>query len=258
MKKLFFRDQKGMTLLEVILAIAILAIVIGPFVNFFALSARQTQTARKTLESTFVAQKRMESLQMLNYLSALKMGQGERILLDGYYVETICTPYHMDTNRYFQVVALDGEGGPVLHAVPPSGDISLTDISFSSDIVIRLKIQNNGYTWSLENSGIDPVTGTLPAGDDDPVIIGVNLMQYSGQNRIRLLVDSDKPSVKVLGYVPLGSEDKLLFDGDLMLYKGYLYRVSSMLKAVVKVYEKEEDGTPVAVNENILSLRNQS
>lgn len=56
-------DNKGMTLVELLAAIAILAIVTTPFLNSFLASARNNQKARNTLRATAVAQNLMEGIE---------------------------------------------------------------------------------------------------------------------------------------------------------------------------------------------------
>ena len=57
------KDNKGMTLIELLVAIAMLGVVISPFLKTFTISARQNNKARETFRATTVAQNLMEGLE---------------------------------------------------------------------------------------------------------------------------------------------------------------------------------------------------
>ena len=57
------KDNKGMTLIELLVAIAMLGVVISPFLKTFTISARQNNKARETFRGTTVAQNLMEGLE---------------------------------------------------------------------------------------------------------------------------------------------------------------------------------------------------
>lgn len=55
-------NQKGMTLIEIIVSLAILAIIIVPFLNMFLQSTVTTQKSKVMLDATYVAQSVMEDI----------------------------------------------------------------------------------------------------------------------------------------------------------------------------------------------------
>ena len=57
------KDNRGMTLIELLVAITMLGVVISPFLKTFTMSARQNNKARETLRATTVAQNLMEGLE---------------------------------------------------------------------------------------------------------------------------------------------------------------------------------------------------
>lgn len=63
MKDNMRKDNKGMTLVEIMAAITILAVITFPFLNSFLASARNNQKARELLRATTVAQNLMESME---------------------------------------------------------------------------------------------------------------------------------------------------------------------------------------------------
>lgn len=73
-------DNKGMTLVELLAAIAILAVVTTPFLNSFLASARSNQKARNTLRATTVAQNLMEGI-------------------EGFSLEEICTQINHEASK---------------------------------------------------------------------------------------------------------------------------------------------------------------
>ena len=57
------KDNRGLTLVELLIAVTMLAVVISPFLNTFVASARQNNKARETLRATTVAQNLMEGVE---------------------------------------------------------------------------------------------------------------------------------------------------------------------------------------------------
>ena len=57
------KDNRGLTLVELLVAVTMLAVVISPFLNTFVASARQNNKARETMRATTVAQNLMEGLE---------------------------------------------------------------------------------------------------------------------------------------------------------------------------------------------------
>ncbi len=57
------KANEGMTLIELLVAITILAIVVSPFLNSFVTAARQNHKARETLRATTVAENLLEGLE---------------------------------------------------------------------------------------------------------------------------------------------------------------------------------------------------
>jgi len=61
-QKKFLRNLKGMTLIEIIVSLAILSIIIVPFLNMFVQSTVTTQKSGVILDATYVAQRVMEDI----------------------------------------------------------------------------------------------------------------------------------------------------------------------------------------------------
>lgn len=64
--KRYFRNQEGATLVELIAAIAILAIVVTSFLSFFIQSAQTTHSSEEITDATYLAQQEMEHLYHLS------------------------------------------------------------------------------------------------------------------------------------------------------------------------------------------------
>ncbi|WP_413526859.1 type IV pilus modification PilV family protein [Marinilactibacillus psychrotolerans] len=64
--KVTFKSQQGTTLVELIVAIGILAIVVTSFLIFFIQSSQTTQSSENITDATYLAQEEMESLYHLS------------------------------------------------------------------------------------------------------------------------------------------------------------------------------------------------
>ena len=114
--------SSGLTLIEILVTIFILALIAGSLLTAYGFSFRHNYEAESLLKASFVAQTKMEELQSMDALSAFNAGRDQRKQdASGYYVQSLCQPYFSDDYHLFSVVLKDkgGEGsGYMMYAVP--------------------------------------------------------------------------------------------------------------------------------------------
>lgn len=157
--------NRGMTLVELLAAIAILAIITGPFLNAFVTSARMNSKARHTLRATTVAQNLMEAMTAFS-------------------LEELCVQfYETPAERFLLTSAQDGykelkikenEGKPnsVTIADVTEGDTTLRKLKFvgqdSKKYYFAIQgIEEDGVKYDALIS-IDAAKYRRAPGDTDP------------------------------------------------------------------------------------------
>lgn len=251
--------NSGMTLIEILIAISIIALIAGSMLTVFSFSTRRNMESEQVLSATFIAQRKIESLQTLDYFSALMEGNGERVSFSDYYIETVCTPYIPEDCHFFNIVLQDGvssSSGCELYAIPPSGDTTFFLDKVSGDIEIVLSIVGDNYTLNMTRPKNLSLSGILP-NDEKKVIVAINTTQYRGTAPISFHIDSGSRRVEAKVYDTSENSTILSVSGiPTYCYHNYTYRDCSMLRACVQVFDNETDLKPKAMIENILQLEN--
>ncbi|GAE92633.1 hypothetical protein JCM21714_1641 [Gracilibacillus boraciitolerans JCM 21714] len=62
MEKEWFKNEKGLTLIELLASLVILSIIVAAFLTFFINSARTTNVAKEVVDATYVTQQELESM----------------------------------------------------------------------------------------------------------------------------------------------------------------------------------------------------
>ncbi len=259
-------SKDALTLIEVIISIAILALVVGPFLGMFVQITRTNKVSQKTLESTFIAQRNMESLYDLCYDQILE----KRVMKepqDGYYVDIDILPYGVlpiedgippiygqYEGCYFHLLFQQGEGSGI-NAILVSPDMAsvrtYTTLSEKINVVIAVDADSREYSWSA--AGLFSESGILPEGEY-PVIL-VNMVQFTHEIPIVLDVTGD---VYGIIYANEDNVDLISYNGNYYkIYTGANYRDYSLVKAFVHVYESIDDTNPVTTMEGLIQVKNK-
>lgn len=243
-----------MTFIEVLIAVALLALVAGVLLTAFGFSLVNVKKAEKVLSSTFVAQSKMEALQGMDVITAFEEGRGQRCLFMDKYVETIVKPYFRDDYHIFYII-LGGTAADV-YAVPPDNGAALRIPAVTGDRTISISISSSSY--SISSPGYQPLEGRLP-GDQREVLVLINGVKYSAQANVSVNISAAGRTVRAWVYDAGNNASRIAVNGsnvEIKRYSGYSYRDYSTIKAQVKVYDKEYDLQPSATFNGILQLKN--
>ncbi|MGI6188627.1 MAG: type II secretion system protein [Clostridiales bacterium] len=251
---------RGMTLIEILAALSILALIAGFLLTSYGFSFKHNKKAERMLRASFIAQTKMERLQSMDALSAYYEGRG-RLVQDspGYYVQTLCQPYIPEDCHPFSIVIKDMDDagqGYVLYAVPPGGmNVFLLEDS-TDDISLELSISSHSYSLGIPGSGQADINGTLP-DDNKKVVVVVNAVGYSGSHHITFSIISGGRRTEVKLYDTDRNSQLISVTGiSEKRYSNFVYRDYSMIRALVKVFTDETGVEPKAVLESILRLQN--
>jgi len=243
MKK--YKFNNGATFIETILAMVILAIIIVPFMSAFVFSERGTVEAGDLLDASFVAQRKLEHLQSLNFRDAIVAGNGV-FEEEGVFINVTAVPYHPANQNFFNIVASSGD----LFVTTPTG----RNVLINSNVPTTLQITGENYTVSVPGQPV-VLNGSLPASGD--VLVMFNATQYTGPTTT-LNIQPGGRAVNVHVYDTITNSSTIRVSGVTPLrFTGFTNRTFSMLRARVSVFESLTVGTsPTAVMESILELPN--
>jgi len=259
MKK--YKFNNGATFIEVILAMVILAIIIVPFMSAFVFSERGTVEAGDLLDASFVAQRKLEYLQSLNYREAIVAGNGARRSFEGAYAEVTAVPYHTANPRFFNLVVQGGTNNGNLYITTPTAGrlLSIDTLPETGTVNIGLNLTAGGYTVTVTVPGsTSSLTGTLTT--TGPALILFNAVRYTGNPNITLNVTLSGRTLDAHVYTSFDNDARILVERltypALRRFVGFTNRNFSMLRARVSIFESEDETMPTAVMESILELPN--
>lgn len=243
-----------MTLIEVLVASVLLAMVAWILLTVYGFSMINSRKAEIVLSSTFVAQSRMEKLQGMDAGTVFEEGRGDRRPFMDKYVETVAKPYFRDDCHAFFVI-LGGTFADV-YAVPPDNSDALRIPVIMGSRRISISVSENGY--SIVTAGYDAVEGSLPP-DQKEVVVLINGIKYSSTANIAISVTAAGRQVSVRVYDGGLNSSRIEVTGsnvEIMRFGGYTYRDYSIINAQVRVYEREDDLKPSANFSSILQVKN--
>jgi type II secretory pathway pseudopilin PulG len=245
--------DNGATFLEIVIALAILALIAAPFMSAFIFSERGTVEAGEVLDSTFLAQRRLEQLQSLDFRSAVDAGNRVKESFEDAYVEVSAVPYHPANTRFFNLVVQDASGRN-LYITTPTGGEARSINTLTGNVIINLNLTASGYTVTVPGS--TPLSGTMNAGG---ALIQFNATRYTGNHNITLAVTlSGGRTLEAHVYDTHSNSSRIIVSGatSVRRFTGFTNRNFSMLRARVSVFEFMADTAPKAVMESIFELAN--
>jgi len=249
-----FKFDRGATFIEVILALVILALIIGPFMSAFVFADRSTVGAGEVLDASFVAQRRLEELSALDFRSAVDAGNRIREPYSGLFAEVSAVPYHSANPIFFNIVVQDTLGRRLFVTTPTGGEVRVLE-SINGNVTITLHVTANSYTVRVP--GLPDLNGSLPTSGN--VLVMLNATQYTGSHDVTLDIrPGGRTNAHV--YTSFANNARISVTGlsgdPLRRFVGFTNRNFSMLRARVSVFESLAEALPTAVMESIFELPN--
>lgn len=256
-------NSKGLSLLEVMIAVFLLGIVAIPLLSLFAYNAALLRVSYNKTVSTYDAKSITERLYPLGYLDLFKAGTGSSPALDsasGKYYTIDISPSGpggvvSGTACYMHLIVNGGGSGAF---AGPDGKLesgSLPAVSAASLMDLRLSAPEAGTAYSLTNgSGAVIASGTKPAGTKAVLIVNC---RYDGAE-IGVTVAAGT-SAAVLVYTPASfPADHLNVHNTAFsqLYRNDTPPASMLVSAVVKTYRDPSPGSQESVYQDTMNAGN--
>ncbi|NNU75975.1 type IV pilus modification PilV family protein [Clostridium estertheticum] len=136
-------NRKGMTLIELIVSMAILAIILVPFMNMFLQSTVTNKKSETILDATYVAQSNMENIYSISKSKTFIAGRSQLIDNDGFIETGELTDndynYTKNVTGYFikvQIMRIDGKGNLVKLLVKIYDNSSMSKLESQMETII--------------------------------------------------------------------------------------------------------------------------
>lgn len=244
MKRLL--SKRGFTLLETLIAIAIIAAIALPLLSAFLQSVKTNQASKGVLSANYISQDYIEKLDTVTYEAALS-SQPSRVLVDGYYLSASIEPYGTATPLfsgscvYAHLVFYDS--GRML-AVMPDGKWRV----FSS-IPASISISTGGGMYSFK-AGSTTLTGS--AGSTNCAVI-INAMEKPSGSKCEITLSA---SCKALRYCNKSDVADITVSGTSETYCDLATGDTSLIHVNTYVYQNAAATDPVATSESYINIKN--
>ena len=244
------KNNKGFTLLEVLISVVILSVIITPILAVFTSAFKTTVISQNLLDGAYIAQNVYENLVAEDYDSLLTLpaakalfdsdGDGaddcyvqKKIYPDGVYSDltTTSSPSYLHINIIGDQAKMLGSSGTSDTANVGSqsvamGDISITNSSYSSTVTVQV-------------SGSQPMTFTKKY-DTCPLVVIVNIYNKKVNSpNITLTLYGDTSDLYIVEYARKSNHGELVCSQLLSsnIYYGVNDHRTTLVHAVVEVFD---------------------
>jgi|GEM_PF-1639685 prepilin-type N-terminal cleavage/methylation domain len=244
MKKLF--SKKAFTLVEVILAIAIIATIALPLMSVFLQSAKTQRAAQGVLSANYISQDYIERLDTTTYGDALA-SRPNRTNRNGYYLTAEITPYGTASSMFagpcaYAQLVFYSTGGML--AVMPDGKYRM----FAS-VPSSISISSGGGLYSFSGGGV-----TLSGGMGRAYCaVLINAMAKPSGSKCTVTLSAN---CKALRYCKKADKADIAISGAGETYCDMTAGDTSMIHVKTYVYETATAAEPMAAGEGYISIRN--
>ncbi len=253
LKKSALKNNKGLTLLEVLVAVFILALVAAPLINMFVTSTRFTVLAEDNTKTTYLAQAKIEELrtktygQLFNLLGTSPASNPNHAAYDGKY-------YTIETSPAGAISKAAFSGTPsYAHLFIRGGSATFTGpdgkVATGSSGSITLAVAGGGYTIS---GGVS-ASGSVPGGRPLGLIINCgtasfsSIVTLSGVSACAVYETPAQAQVSSMNVVGISTSNLFMYDSDNP-------PATALVDVKCLVYESSSSATPQCVVQDTLEV----
>ncbi len=266
--KKILASGKGMTLLEVVVAMAILAVISVPILNVYVSSTRATMVSAELADAEFIAQVQLEQLINLGYSELISEPHGptdfSNSAFNNKYDYTLeLVPWGLD---YSNIIS-GGETVSYMHVIPyqelvggitqlnvmafmPDGQV-ITAYNIYPTITLSEPTPGN-YYFSVTNALTGAITSASGVIDTSKLAAVANTTMVKSSDKITF---SFTPQAKVVFAMTALSKNYTFtgtYSGQLQEFMGTDSFLNFLVRATVKVYRAGDRLNPIAEMTDIL------
>lgn len=241
------KNKKGLTLVEVLISLFILAFIMGPILAIYVQSITLNKQSECIMDANYLNQKVTEELYTKTYEEALD-SQHTKVSSGDYFTSLKIEPYGTNEDLfgsppcYFHIVFTD-EGG--LYLCTPDGNYSIFDTAPSN-----ITIHTTANTYICDTGG-SSLSGSKRS--TAPCAVIVNMMYKPASVNLSLELHGNCTAVV---YCTNANESDVTIAGDKTIFRGLKKGDKSLIIATVDIYNDIDDTTSLAVTENVMQLQN--
>lgn len=245
------KNKKGVSLVEVVLAVAIFAVTAMSLLGVYLQAVKTDVAARKVLDANYITQDYIEHLDTQTYEGALyDIRDNHPKELDGRYLSAAIKPHGAAGSpiaSYMHALFLPGNR---MLAVMPDGQWWV----YSNATTIAVNVGDDGsYTFRVNSTAVR--SGT--AGNRYCALI-VNAMHMPDD--ISLTVNMTGSGCEAAAYCTNGNQSRVTLSGiPLSRQQKHIDVIagdSSLIHVTVRVYDAPAGGAPVAESEAYIPIKN--
>lgn len=247
MKRLL--GKKGLTLVEVVLSIAIIATIALPLYSVFGQSIKTDRAANDVLNANYIAQDYLEKLNTTLYLSALN-NVPNKSSVNGYFLSAAIRPYGT-ANSLFSAqcsyIHLVMYGDNSMLAIMPDGKYTVFG-NVPSSIILSL----SGSTYSF-TGGSTTITGS---SSYSYCALIINAMAKPSDTKT--LVTLSTTNCKAVVYCGKGHTGDITLSptSGNSIFENEIKGDTSLIHVTASVYVLSADSTPVSSSESYINIKN--
>ncbi len=240
--------NKGVSLVEVLVSIFILAIIIGPFTGMFLQSTKVREFTSKQLKVIYSVRNEMETLMSKNSLAAYDHCGIKKI--NDFFIRTSIKPYSVKTgsNCFYIIVKNIGNLRDEILIFTPNEYQSVLLAHDSNTFKIEIDIKNTYYNLNFGNRII---TGSLDSSHKSDIYI--NLIEKQSSNNIIFHITGNA----YITIYPGNNKNWTLFsDNEYTIFDKCFYRDYSIFSAKIEAFEDINLEHSIFEIQNIIRLKN--
>ena len=239
-------QKKGMTLVEVLVSLALTAVIAAPFLTLFIQSTRGRLISKRILYANHAAVNHMEKLVGMNCREVC-LSSGDFIEND-FLIKIKSIPWTPQGNPCFYLIFQNGgQTGKDCMIIPPDGKGGIFLDVLPELMNIQIMINKGKYKIYADSHS---VTGRVEDGQK-PIII-VNGAYKPENSEISLNIEGDAEVVVYSGKEEINIE----WEGTPVVNKNIYYRDYTLFRSAVEVYDAKEADKMLSRVESILRIPN--
>lgn len=180
------KRNSGVSLIEILVSLLIIALIVGPFTGMFIQSTRVRSVVSKQLRAIYLVRNEMEKLMAKNAIEAYNSNGDSHI--DGFYVRTSVVPYSIENDtQCFNIIVktLDGSENEVI-VFTPNGYRALKLHDDGQAHSIEMYIDGSFYEINIANQRI---SGNFKSSSKPSILI--NLIDKNLENSLDFSITGD-------------------------------------------------------------------
>ncbi|MDD5017279.1 MAG: type II secretion system protein [Eubacteriales bacterium] len=242
MKKLL--NKKAFTLIEVLVAVCMIAVIALPLMSVFLQSVKTDQAAKGVLNANYISQDYIEKLDAVTYRDAL-INLPDHEQYGEYYLTATIEPYGTTSSSGpCEYVHLMFFGNETMLAVMPDGNWH-----FFSSIPNDVSLQVSGGIYTFIGSDV-VITGET---DYPNCALLINAMEKVSSSAMSVTVGT---GCKAVLYCKVCHDDEFSFSGSSETYIDLITGDTSLVHVTAYVYDTPTGTQEIAVSESYINIAN--